>query len=454
VKQTLFMAFLTLFGGLGSFVVGPFLGFAVYILFAVLRPQFIWEWSLPENVSWSLYVALPTLLALAAMGPRAPRPQIGKLPPSPIALNTAHLLFLLFGVWIVVAFLVGNKTDAGEAYIELYFKIFVMYWAGWLIVRTANQVWILVLIYALSLGYIAYEVNFMYFTWGTLKIGREGYGGYDNNGAGLLLAMGVPFCAFAWEAYRGWYRWPFAILIPVIIHAVMMTYSRGAMVSMLLASPWWILRGRYRKQKFLLGCVVASMIPFLAGKEIQERFFSIQKSETDESAQSRFASWDAGIKIAMSSPISGVGLRYSNKLTKLYGADMEGRTIHNQYIQLAADTGFVGSGLYIALMVAVLWNCQRVSVGARGKPDRESELVYLSACGLQASLLTFFIGATFLSCEAFEPQYFLLFIAAQLPLIRPPGAKVLGVPAAAPAQTAAPRPPEQAPARHLVGGRS
>ena len=417
------MIALTLFGSAGAFLYGPFLGFAVYLTYAVLRPQFMWEWALPQGVQWSFFVAVATMAAVVLTGPRTPRPAPGRYPPAPLAFNRPHVLFFLFGVWITIAYFAGIESRDGIDYMELYLKIFVMYWVGWAVVRTAHQMWICVLIYALSLGYIAYDVNFRYFIDGTLKIARDGYGGNDNNGAGMLLAMGVPICAFAWEAYRGWYRWVFAAHIPIILHAVLMTYSRGAMVSLILASPFWILRGRYRKPKIILGLCVLACLPLLAGKEIRDRFMTIGQGEKDESASSRFGSWMAGIRIAADNPITGVGIRVSNLFSKAYGADMEGRTIHNQYIQLAADTGFVGAGIYVALVVSVLVGCQRVAARARGRDDPESVRVYLSACAVQAALVTFCTGAMFLSCEAFEPQYFLLFMGAQLPLIYPPGAR-------------------------------
>jgi len=427
------MVAMTALGTVGAFTHGPFIGFAVYMVYTVLRPQFIWFWALPMGTPWSLYVALGTIAALALTGPRPPRPTAGHFPPSRVSLNRGHALFLAFGVWMVVCYLVGGKSQYGLDYMDLYGKIFLMYWVGWLVVRTAGQMWALVLIYALSLGYICYEVNVLYFSQGFLRIARDGYGGYDNNGAGLLLAMGVPLCAFAWEAYRGWYRWLFAALIPVIIHAVLMTYSRGAMLSMLLTAPFWILRGRFRRPKVMLGMCVVALIPVLAGKEIQDRFFSIQKNDTDSSAQSRFASWKAGLKIALDYPVSGVGVRCSGQYVKDYGADFEGRTIHNQYIQLAADTGLVGAGLYIALLASALWNCQRVAARMRPFDDPDSVRMYLAASGVQCSLLTFAIGAIFLSCEAFEPQYFLLFMAAQLPLLAPPGVRPLLPPPPRPA---------------------
>src|SRR5947209_15965065 len=68
MKQFVFMAVTTLLGTAGSFALSPVYGIAVYYLYAVLRPQFLWEWTeffgfkLAE-FQWSLYVAACTLFA-------------------------------------------------------------------------------------------------------------------------------------------------------------------------------------------------------------------------------------------------------------------------------------------------------------------------------------------------------------------------------------------------------
>ena len=82
--------------------------------------------------------------------------------------------------------------------------------------------------------------------------------------AALMLAMGAPLCFFLWEGITRWYRWFFLLLIPVIVHAVLMSYSRGAMLSLVVACPllWW--RSRRKLLLTLIYAAVAAMIPVLA----------------------------------------------------------------------------------------------------------------------------------------------------------------------------------------------
>ena len=351
-KQLIFMIAVTAVGVGGSLAVSPFYGIAVYYVFAVLRPQFIWKWSLPEGISWSFYVAVAAMIGATFKV----RSKTG--PPDPEGgwrLAAAHWAVLGFGAWVLLTYFTARNRDVAYPYFIEYVKLFVMFWLGARVIRTIRQVWVLYLLTAATLGYIAYEVNYIYFFQGHyVYLYKLGYGGLDNNGAALMLAMGVPLCYFAWEGIRRWFRWAFLALIPLIIHAVLMSYSRGAMVSLLAGVPFYLLRSRHKIQLALVLAGVGALIPMLAGKEIRERFFTLENTQIDASANSRRESWAAAWQIAKENPIFGVGIRNSNLLSHEYGADMEGRTIHSQYLQTAADSGLVALALYAAALVLCL----------------------------------------------------------------------------------------------------
>src|SRR4051812_38592316 len=170
-----------------------------------------------------------------------------------------------------------------------------------------EHVWTLYRIATIALIYIAYEMNYLYFTAGRLDIYHVGYGGLDNNGAGLMLAMGIPLALYAWEGTTRVWRWAFLAGIPLLLHAVLMSYSRGAMLSLVAVAPFMWLRSRRKWQFTVAFILMAYSVPYLAGKEIRERFFSIQEYDTDASANSRLGSWEAALRIANDYPIFGAG---------------------------------------------------------------------------------------------------------------------------------------------------
>lgn len=439
--KTLFMIALTLYGTWGSLAFHAFCGVAVYFFFAVLRPQFIWEYSLPVGVNWSLYVALCAMLAAMVwrLAPivaphRHPNPRFPKL-------NIGHWGFAFFAFWITVTFFTALHPKVSQPFFDDYQKIFIMYFVSAFVITTVRQVWILYLIVTLTLMYIGWEVNDYYFFKGAMFIYHRGYCGLDNNGAALMLAMGVPLCLFAWDGIRHWSRWGFLMGVPFLIHAVLTSYSRGAMLALILSIPLYLIRCRRRGQLSLILLAIALMIPFMAGKEIQERFFTISQSDTDDSAQSRFTSWGIAWQMANERPIFGFGIRNSSLYTLSYGADMEGRVIHSQYLQIAADSGLVGLAAYLLALLGFLICLRRVRSRVKdhlgivqgmintsaffllrrwrrpevqGRDDADAVKAYVIANGLEGAMVVFCLGSVFLSLETFELPYILMLMGAQL----------------------------------------
>ena len=405
------MAVVTAVGVLGALATGPFIGVLVYYFFAVLRPQYLWKWALPENIGWSGYVAWATLFAtvLMVLGGNAPvRAQ---------RFSGAHRAFFLFGAWICLTYITSMNKEIAYFWLLEYVKIFLMFGVGAIVISTIRQLWTLYLAATVALMYIAYEMNFLYLVEGRLDIYHNGYGGLDNNGAALMLAMGVPLAMSAWEGMTKIWRWAFIAAVPVLIHAVLMSYSRGAMVSLLVVTPFLILRSRRKAQFGLLLVAVLATVPFLAGKEIRNRFFSVQEYNADESAQSRFDSWDAAVRIANDHPIFGAGIRNSNLLTYQYGADIEGRTIHSQYLQTLADSGYVGLGLYLVALGSLWLSILRTRRFLKTSDDPDASLARSMLAGVEGALVVFCFGASFLSLEVFELPYLVALIGAQISLL-------------------------------------
>jgi probable O-glycosylation ligase (exosortase A-associated) len=407
MKQTALMLVLLLVGTAGPILYGPFLGVAIYYLFAVLRPQSLWRWALLVDLRWSYYVAVATILSTVI---HVSNTSTGK------RFGSTHAALFAFAIWMTLSHLFALNAEVSSQWYPEYFKIFLMFFCGSLIISSLDQVRILYLIAVGAVGYIAYEVNFLYLTAGRLDIYRMGYGGLDNNGAGLMIAMGIPMAYFLWQGYRRWWRWIFLATLLLMIHAVLMTYSRGAMLALLVTSPLLILRGRRKQQTLCFTMLVLFAVPILAGKEIRARFFSIEQYEEDGSAQSRFGSWNAAWNIAKDYPLFGVGLRNADLLSESYGADSQGRTIHSQYLQILADSGFPALGLYLLVFLGAWRNVRRAQKHFRHSELESDLILYSLACGIEGTLVVFVVGSSFLSLEVFELPYLIILLALKFSL--------------------------------------
>ena len=415
-KQAIFMLGVTGCAVVGALGWGPYVAILAYYAFAVLRPQHMWEYALPREFQWSLYVALAALATAAAyrfrlVGYPTAGPTVGARSPvwSPV-----HWLMLVFFGWMTVCYVQAENQNRAWDTFDIYLKTTVMFLVASLTVYRLSQLWVLLAVLVGVDVYVAYEANFQYFVWHWNQIQSRGFGGLDNNGAALMLAMAIPLCYFLWEGTTGWWRWGYLLAVPVLAHAVQLTFSRGALLSTLLTLPLVFLFSRHKRLLAGFAVVGAGFVFATSGPELKERFFSIKQHDVDESANMRKMAWKAATEIATERPFFGVGLRCSAPHMESHGAP-KGMTIHSQYLQLAADTGWVGMGLYVALYgTALVFGFRLWWRIRRWPPYPEVVRARALAAGITCSLVLYGIGAVFLSLETFELPYVLFLLIAQL----------------------------------------
>jgi len=430
MKHFLIMLAVTLLGSAAAIAV-PFWGVMLYYGFATLRPQYLWEWSLSQapQLRWSLTAGLVAVVATLINLPTVLRTFRG---------NKVLALLLVYAVLMLLSMLTAFDPKTAMYWAQEYGKVFLMAIVATLVIQRFWQVRTMGVMVALCLGYIAYEVNFLYFAeGGRLDIFHEGYGGLDNNGAGALLVLGLPFAYFlatspvgSWSTGRRIFG---GVLGLCIHHAVMMTYSRGAMLTAAFGLAWLLLHHRPRLQAAALSVLVAGAVLLMAGNEIRDRFASTADYQTDASALSRFDSWEAAWEMALTNPLTGKGIRNSNAFSQNYGADLAGRTIHNQYLQIAADSGIPAAAVYVTMIgvgVVGLGRARRRCRKAeetfetgpvpKGPHDREQLIARARDAGslclsLQTGVLMFSFSAMFLSVELVEVPWLLIVLSGILP---------------------------------------
>jgi len=313
---------------------------------------------------------------------------------------------------------------------------------------------------AASLGYLAWHFNSLYLLEGRMDILNVGLGACDNNGVGALMGMGLPFVyMLAKNAKRMRTKLLWAAAGVFMVHGIMLTYSRGTMIAAIVGGAWLLWNHRPRVHAAALTVVIVLCVSIMAGKEVRHRFSTVFSEQRDDSVQARFDSWGAAWAMICDKPVMGVGLRNSNLYTFSYGADRQGRTIHNTYLQIAADSGLPALAIFLAMQVMALVTVGRTRRrieaycedheqpavrGAREKTTRKplnnDELHSFRvtrdlALAIQTSLLVFCVHGCFFSSEMFELQWLVLALAGVTPRL------------AEEAMDQAERPDEPAPAR-------
>lgn len=150
----------------------------------------------------------------------------------------------------------------------------------------------------------------------------------------------------------------------------------GAVVALIVLGALYVQFGlsrrssRVRWQDGLLFALVAvlSVGIFLAfsnyGDSVARRFGSLSALSQDVSVGWRFDSWRAALELAREHPVLGVGVgtfalnqqRFVTGVGEQKTVFEQGSTLwenaHNSYLQIAAEIGFVGLALYLAIFAA------------------------------------------------------------------------------------------------------
>lgn len=420
MKHFAFLALFTLLA-IGGGIFAPVLIVGWYYFLALLRPQFVWDWSLSGDVRWSLMAGLA---AIAAVGLNAKR-YLDRM-----RLNLPMTLMIVFGLVILFSGVTARHPGVAMPWVIEYGKILAMALIACVVIEKLSYARGLVVMVAAAMAYVGWSVNRDYlFSGYELRLFENGYGGYDNNGAGLLLAVGVPMAYAAMAAGSGAWRWAVrGIAVAgglLMLHGVMLSYSRGAMVSLTAGLAWLAIRHTPRKQAIGLVSLLVVVVLAMAGREVREEYLSTMEYQQDATAQLRFDSWRAAWEIALKNPVLGVGVRNANIYSENFGSDRYGRTIHNQYLQTAADAGIPAMLLYVALLGAVMLSLHRARTRALEALQRidnpqstlagELRSVVWMAGGLESAIVTFSAGAMFLSLETFEFAWLILALGTALP---------------------------------------
>jgi len=196
------------------------------------------------------------------------------------------------------------------------------------------------------------------------------------NFLGAYLAMVIPLAIdrVTESGRTGGRKLCLVTLLGVLMFALALTASRAAFVALLIALVVWAVvktktRGNFRR--WIPTVVAVSLFIILAGRLVERkaqqgpvtRMASLANWKEPNIA-SRFKGWKVALIMVDKRPLLGYGLdtfglhfrRFMpdgyEKLTKENGNPAYA---HNELLQKAATTGLVGVGVYLWLIISVVW---------------------------------------------------------------------------------------------------
>jgi len=330
---------------------------------------------------------------------------------------------LFFLLVLVGAMLATNRGESIAAITDTFSKIALMLFAiSWLIRTPANfrlACWLMTAAGVL-IGCIAIynRLNGIGLVEGTrVTIGRSiGAMIGDPNDLALVLTFPLSFAAALLASRKlatGLKVWLALPAVIIISWAILCTQSRGGLLGMtaVTAVVMW-----YRiNNKLLVAGVGGSLLLVLvlvAGISSRASGGAAEDG-IDESAMGRIYAWQAATNMALSQPLTGVGIDnfYVNYYAYSPHWDGKNHAVHSTWFQILAETGILGFAIFIRLVFKTFSQAFHNQMRAlqHAQPD-----IQVSAQALLAGLCSFCVSGTFLTQGFIWPLYILIALTIAL----------------------------------------
>jgi probable O-glycosylation ligase (exosortase A-associated) len=381
-------------GSLPVCFIRPFYGVLMWTIVAFLNPQ-SYLWGTVSFFPWALAVAIPTLIGGVLFSAFDWH-----------ALFSRKVFFIvLLWAWFTVTSFVANGSamfshhsiDTWDRW-KFVSKILLMTLVTIAVVNSYSRLRVLLLVIGGSFGfYVAKAFPFIIATGGVHRV----YGA-DNNDFGLALNMTLPIYYFLAQAEENpWMKRVLKVLFFITIPSILCTYSRGAVVGLVvvMACLLWYSRRRLLLIPVIVAVAVGTLM--FAPEHWIERMNPQKENALDGSAKSRLNNWTFAWRLASDNPVFGGGFatftpelyeRYSPAPTRVYGP-------HSVYFQVLGEHGFTGIVLYFIFLGGAFFGARRIAKRASRLGDLQA-MEYAKLCGV--ALIAFAASGTFLGRAYFD----------------------------------------------------
>jgi len=280
-----------------------------------------------------------------------------------------HLFAVLFVLWAGLSSFWSLDPETTRARVMTYLQLVVLAWLIWQVAWSPARQRALLQAYVLG-GCVAAVVTIHNYLSGAHYLSGFSWGvpldadirfaalNQDPNELGLTLALGLPM---AWyvslsQPHRR-IAWLWQLYLPLAITAILLTASRGAFLTMLVALaiiPWTQERLRLRVKAALYTLVVGSLVVAVSfvPKSSLERLGSTQADIEAGYFGGRGRIWRAGLEVAREHPIVGVGA--GGFQAALEPTLLRERDPHQVLLAILVEDGMVGLCLFLAMVAGAM----------------------------------------------------------------------------------------------------
>lgn len=400
MEKGLLFTYAMTYGGAVVSLFYPYVGFLIYVCFAIIKPPAMWYWSVPPG-SYDRIVAIAVIIGwvIQGFGNWNLRKGAGRI----------TVTLVLFFFWQVLGWAASEMPEIAQWQILDQSKILLMFLIGISLIDSPKKIKALAWTMALSLGYLAYELNLSYYA-GYNRVASEGFAAMDNNCVAVEMACGAGLAMFLGLGERRLWLKAIGLIASVLCaHTVMFSWSRGGMMGLIFVGLTGFFLIQREPKHYLLFLVLLALCFRLAGAQVRDRFLTVfvDPEERDASSNTRLEYWGHCWRAMQRNPLFGVGPGHwflecdRVGIRRIYA--------HSVWMQAGAENGFPGLFLLLAFYgqtILYLYPLTRhkARVGHPWFPEAARMVI--------AGLVGYAVAGSFVSLVNLEISYYLVLLGA------------------------------------------
>ncbi len=398
----------------------PHVGVLLWCWTALVIPNFF-SYGFAAAIPYNKIVAIITLLAWLIS--REPK----KLPP-----NATLFLLALLGIWGTISALTGiSSTDDAMREWGNFIKVIVFAFVVAGLMTSKERIIALLYASVLSLGFhgVVSGAKFLA-SGGASHIYGPGLSIIgDNNHFALAMIALIPI-VFYLHNQSSHKLVKLALLgsMLLMLATIMGTFSRGGLLGIIAVGGLAFMRHpkKMRNTLLLIPLVVAALA--FAPERWSNRMDTIAEANQDNSFMGRVIAWKQSTLLALDHPVFGGGfhaiqdfaiwMNYAQEFHKLSFIPTDepnpvrAFAAHSIYFQTLGDLGFVGLGIFLAILISSWRNASATIRAARDQPEWHWARDLAKA--LQYTLFAYVVSGAALNMAYFDFMYMIFAVLVAL----------------------------------------
>jgi probable O-glycosylation ligase (exosortase A-associated) len=409
------LLFAILMGLVPVILMRPWIGILAWFWAGLMTPQFL-TWGFMRTFPIAMLIGVVTLAGLVMTKDRRPMPMTREM----------VMMWMLVAYTAMTSYFAVNSSGAWEFWQHLM-KILIITFITPMLIYGSRRIILLLLVITFSLAFYGFKGGiFAISTGGShMVLGPNGSYLSGNTYIGLAMLMVLPLVLASARLF--YFRWfdlgstliqRFSAPIGLGIYgvfwltaiAILVTYSRGALLGLLAIAPFLFLRMQRKWLLVVIAVVAVTVVGVTVPDRLMARWQTIETYEEDTSAMQRVQAWGVNWNMAKENPITGMGFRntWMGYDWWISYANFEGSwqhvlSPHSVYFGLLGQHGFGGLAVFLTLVGFTFLTLNRIRRTAQHEPSQRWLSEY--AWAIQVGMIGFMAAGTFLDVAYFSLLY-------------------------------------------------